>query len=223
MRRPLLIDLFCGAGGASAGYDSAGFDIIGVDIEPQPHYPFDFFQMDALEWLETSDLSRVTAVHASPPCQPFTPARHIRGGTDQVNLIPQTRSKLRELGLPYVIENVPGAPLIRPTLICGRALGLAVKRHRLFETNFPVKAPSCPPGHPGEWFSVFGHSVRPRGSSPLSIGDRLASIDQGREAMGITWMNRAELSQAIPPAYTELIGLQLISTGLIEYSDLASP
>jgi len=209
--RPLLLDLFCAAGGASAGYDSAGFDIIGVDHEPQPHYPFQFVQCDVFEFLAQGLPAGVKVIHASPPCQLFTQASHIQGAGKHVNLIPETRTWLRALGLPYVIENVPGAPLIRPDMICGRALGLGVKRHRLFECTIRLETPPCPPGHPGEWYSVFGRSVRARGAS---IHDRepTIGIDVGRRAMGITWMNRAELSQAVPPAYTELIGRQLMKT-----------
>jgi len=209
--RPLLLDLFCGAGGASAGYWSAGFDILGVDHEPQPHYPFTFVQCDVFKFLADSLPSDVEAIHASPPCQLFTQASHIRGAGKHVNLIPETRTWLRALGLPYVIENVPGAPLIRPDMICGRALGLGVKRHRLFECTIRLETPPCPPGHPGEWYSVFGRSVRARGASIHDQGP-IIGIDVGRRAMGITWMNRAELSQAVPPAYTELIGHQLMKT-----------
>ena len=99
--------------------------------------------------------------------------------------------------------------MTRPTLICGLSLGLGVKRHRLFETNFPLTAPPCPPGHPGEWFTVFGRSVRRRGTA-LDDPKGRTGVDIGRKAMGTEWMTRAEMSEAIPPAYTELIGKQLL-------------
>lgn len=207
--RPLILDLFCGAGGAAAGYDAAGFDILGVDIEPQPHYPFEFIQCDWEEFLLDHGIVNFRAIHASPPCQAYTVAQTLQPGKEHPRLIPYVRSLLRETKKPYVIENVPGAPMIRPALVCGLALGLGVKRHRLFECSFPVTTPPCPPGHPGEWYTVFGRSVRKRGKA-ITDPDGRTGIDIGRRAMGIEWMTRAELSEAIPPAYTELIGKQLM-------------
>lgn len=214
MTRPLILDLFCGAGGAAAGYDSAGFDVIGVDVEPQPHYPFQFIQAEAMEFirdqLEFGGIRPLAAIHASPPCQGYTVAKSLHPDKEYPKLIPEVRRYLRASGLPYVIENVPGAPMVRPTLICGLALGLGVKRHRLFETSFPLTAPLCPPDHPGDWVTVFGRSVRSREAKIMSKDERRVGIDIGRRAMGIEWMSRAELSEAIPPAYTELVGKQLM-------------
>jgi DNA (cytosine-5)-methyltransferase 1 len=234
--RPRLLDLFCGAGGAAMGYHRAGFDVVGVDIRPQPNYPFEFVQWDALEYLRDwrcppdciSDV--FDAIHASPPCQAYSVANNIHQHAHP-DLLPATRELLQQTGLPWVIENVPGAPmhqglpsLFDPerwgVLVCGLHFpDLNVKRHRLFESNFPLEGtPPCPIGHPGDWLLVFGHTVLERSGqidrNTPSGGPRYrrrhVGTDRGREAMGIDWMNRDELSEAIPPAYTEFIGKQLL-------------
>lgn len=212
--RPRILDLFCGAGGAAMGYYRAGFDVVGIDINPQPRYPFEFHQADAMDVMQDPETIAhlYDAVHASPPCQLYSMANNIHQH-DHPDLVPETQRLLRMTGLPYVIENVPGAPLDHPYLICGLALGCNVKRHRLFETNFPMLVPSCPPGHPGDWLLVFGHTVLERGhqigrtekGGPI-IRRKHVGTDRGREAMGIDWMTRDELSEAIPPAYTEYVG-----------------
>ena len=210
-----LLDLFCGAGGAAMGYYRAGFDeIVGVDINPQPNYPFEFVQTDAMEY----PLEGFDAIHASPPCQRYSIANNIHGRDDHPDLVAPTRDRLAAAGVPYVIENVPGAPLIDPVVLCGRTFELDVKRHRLFETTFPVFTMPCPKGHPGDWVSVFGHTVLSRRhviGKAKGGGNRIKrthlGVERGREAMGIPWMKRDELSEAIPPAYTEWIGRQLIA------------
>jgi DNA (cytosine-5)-methyltransferase 1 len=214
MTRPRLLDLFCGAGGAGMGYHQAGFDVVGVDIVPQPRYPFEFHQADALEF----PLDGFDAIHASPPCQAYTIANNIHGRTDHPDLIPQTRGRLQASGVPWVIENVPGSPLRSYVVLCGLALGLNVKRHRWFESSDWLMVPPCPPGHPGDWVLVFGHTVLDRGhqvgitanGGPIIHRNHLGT-DVGREAMGINWMTRDELSEAIPPAYTRFIGEQLLA------------
>ncbi|MBA3565228.1 MAG: DNA cytosine methyltransferase [Actinobacteria bacterium] len=217
--KPRLLDLFCGAGGAAMGYHRAGFEVVGVDIKAQPRYPFEFHQADALATL-TADIgiSRdFDAIHASPPCQAYLVANNIHGRTDHPDLIAETRELLQETGLPYVIENVPGAPLENAVTICGLSVGVNVKRHRLFEANFPIMVPPCG-DHSGDWLLVFGHTVLERSKqidrNTPSGGPRFrrkhVGTDRGREAMGIDWMNRDELSEAIPPPYTELIGYQLL-------------
>ena len=217
--RPVLLDLFCGAGGASQGYYEAGFDVVGVDLHPQKNYPFEFVQMDALEYLATADLSRYSAIHASPPCQEYTIARQIHPDIHYPDLVAPTRDRLREIGLPWVIENVPGSPLQNYIQLCGLTFGLNVKRHRWFEMEpqFEGLIPPCPKGHPGNWLLVFGHTVLNRGKTigrAKGGGPRIHRTHQGtnagREAMGIDWMNRDELSEAIPPAYTRYIGAQLL-------------
>ncbi|GIW60772.1 MAG: hypothetical protein KatS3mg087_1838 [Patescibacteria group bacterium] len=145
--RPKLLDLFCGAGGAGMGYHLAGFDVTGVDIKPQPSYPFRFVQADAFEFLEEFG-HEYDVIHASPPCQAHTPVRNINKNLynrDRYpDLIEQTRSALRETGKIYVIENVVGAPLVNPILLCGEMFGLRVFRHRLFEVNRFILAPPHP-------------------------------------------------------------------------------
>jgi len=209
--RPRLLDLFCGAGGAAMGYHRAGFEVVGVDIEPQPNFPFEFVQADALDPPVFYD--EFDAIHASPPCQAYSVANNIHGRTDHPDLIGQTRELLLATGLPYVIENVPGAPLRSPYTICGLTLGLNVKRHRLFETSFPMMVYPCHSNHAGDWLLVFGHTVLNRGKvvgkakgGGNTIKRTHQGTDAGREAMGIDWMNRDELSEAIPPAYTEHVG-----------------
>jgi DNA (cytosine-5)-methyltransferase 1 len=225
--RPRLLDLFCGAGGAAMGYHRAGFDVIGVDIAPQPRYPFKFIQADALELLDNAEhgigwyLEGIgecfDAVHASPPCQRYSVANNIHQREDHPDLVGRTRELLQATGLPYVIENVPGAPLEHAVTICGLTLGLNVKRHRLFECSFPVMVYPCG-RHEGDWLLVFGHTVLNRGhviGKAKGGGNRIKrthqGTDAGRAAMGIDWMTRDELSEAIPPAYTEHIGHYLIA------------
>jgi DNA (cytosine-5)-methyltransferase 1 len=146
-----LLDLFCGAGGAAEGYRRAGFEVVGVDINPQPHYPFEFIQGDALRMLELCGGMQLDkgfdAIHASPPCQAFT--AYQRTGVpsiDHPDLIEIVRWLLRNTGVPWVIENVTGAPLQNPIQLCGTGFGLKVQRHRLFETNFPLMSPGCSHG-----------------------------------------------------------------------------
>lgn len=205
-RRPRLLDLFCGAGGASAGYQRAGFYVVGVDIAPQSRYAGDeFIQADAM----TFPLDGFDAIHASPPCQRYT----VLGGREDLSaypdLIEPTRELLESVGLPYVIENVPGAPLRADVTLCGAMFGLRSYRHRLFESSEPLVAPE----HPKHVVRVNRHGENRRehwanGGFLTITGDigRYA----GPEAMGIAWMTGDEMSEAIPPAYTEWIGNQLI-------------
>lgn len=207
MDKPRLLDLFCGAGGAAMGYYRAGFEVTGVDIKPQPRYPFGFVQADALEYVRCHG-REFDAIHASPPCQVFTVAQNAaKNAHAHPDLVAPIRELLQATGKPYVIENVVGAPLFNPTLVCGLSLGLGVKRHRLFESNLLLLSPACPP-HGVDYFVIFGHEVRSRRHGHAA--GRKNKIAEGRAAMGIEWMTRGELSEAIPPAYTELIGRQII-------------
>ena len=194
------LDLFCGAGGASMGLHRAGFDVTGVDIKPQPRYPFRFVQADAL----TFDVSGFDFIWASPPCQAFTMAQNAaKNAAMHPNHIPATRHLLRASGAPYAIENVVGAPLENPLTLCGLTFGLNVKRHRLIETSFFMLVPPCP-SHDEDYFVIFGHEVRSRRTGHAA--GRKNRIAEGRKAMGIEWMTRGELSEAIPPPYAEFIG-----------------
>lgn len=206
--RPLLLDLFCGAGGAAMGYHRAGFDVIGVDIEPQPRYPFRFIQADA-HWFASLDLSRFAAVHASPPCQDHSRSWHPReNGTGW--LLAAMRKRLTTAGIPWVIENVPGAPMRVDFMLCGCMFGLPrLKRERWFETSWGHFELRPPCHHPDPIVTVAGHGI----CSNSWYQGRVQGAEYGRlcrDAMGINWMIRDELAQAIPPAYTEHIGRQLI-------------
>ena len=231
-KRPLMLDLFCGAGGCAVGYHRAGFDVIGVDIKPQPQYPFAFVEADALDFLRGLVagasvcgyyLGDFAAIHASPPCQRYSIARHMPGAKGDANpdLVPLVQKMLVASGKMWVIENVEGAPLNPAVMVCGLALGLAVKRHRLFASSHLLFGTTCPRGHKDDFVSIWGHDVLHRrdgkrwvsvhgGGASTKDGRRRATVQQARIAMGIDWMVRDELSQAIPPAYTEYIGRQLI-------------
>jgi DNA (cytosine-5)-methyltransferase 1 len=214
MTRPILLDLYCGAGGAAMGYHRAGFDVIGVDIADQPHYPFEFWRLDALDLLARGAFDNIAAIHASPPCQQFTAYRRRRDGVGDRhrNLIPQTRAALRRLNLPYVIENVPGAKndLQGSLLLCGSMFGLDVQRHRIFESNHLMLSElTCAHWQQQPRFpAATNRTIR----QTVEIGVWRIPLETQQAAMGIDWMPTAELSQAIPPAYTEYIGTQLLAT-----------
>lgn len=248
---PILLDLFCGAGGCSEGYRRAGFKVVGVDAKPQPNYPFVFGCADALSVLDdllrgvpvvfgddgAVDLSTIAAIHASPPCQWASALRHLWPDREHANLIPQTRERLLATGLPYVIENVPQAQpaMLDPVQLCGSSFGLDLRRHRLFEIRgFDLMVPPCAHGWQSPRFevhdrranglssvvSVAGHATPPKRMKLVisvhgSSGGR-GGVAEWRRAMGIDWMTRDELAQAIPPAYTEHIGGYLLSA--IKYS-----
>ena len=208
-----LLDLYCKAGGASKGYADAGFEVIGIDIKKQKRYPYTFIQADCLEVLKDLDYLRTFDVIAtSPPCQTHSATKHLRVAqgktTDKVDLIPQTRQALIASGKPYVIENVPGAPLINPVQFCGSYFGLKVRRHRLFESNLPIIGSGCKHKEQGRPVGIYGSM---RDEIPGG-GHTAKTIEQAREAMGIDWMIWGELVEAIPPVYTYEIGKQLILT-----------
>lgn len=212
-----LLDLFCGAGGAAEGYRRAGFtEIVGVDNKPQPRYPFQFVQADWAEVLAyLSGLwgreGEPYAIHASPPCQRYSSMTKKWGrSADHPDLVADVRAALDAIGAPYVIENVPAAPLIDPIMLCGSMFGLAsqgyqLRRHRLFESTRLLRTPGgC--AHAGQPLPVYGHA----GGRSKRDGLKFPGTDAWREGMGIDWMVGRELAEAIPPAYTEWIGRQLI-------------
>jgi DNA (cytosine-5)-methyltransferase 1 len=213
--KPLLLDLFCCAGGAALGYHQAGFEIIGVDIYPQPRYPYAFIQADALK-LDPAILSLVDVIHASPPCQSYSDLAKRNGNADAwPRLIEPVRDMLSNTGLPYIIENVEGAPLLNPTVLCGTMFPqLRVIRHRLFETNFSVQAPEH---HKHPLVHTLDRRKNHYGKTDewvdfVSVnGGGNCSIAAARDAMGISWMTKKEINEAIPPAYTEFIGKQLLA------------
>ena len=217
-----LLDLFCGAGGAATGYARAGFDVVGVDFKPQKRYPYEFHQSDALAVLDTLlagqtwqgyRLSDFAAIHASPPCQAYSRANHIRGKAYPM-LLGATREYLQATGLPWVMENVSGAPMGHFVKLCGTHFGLKVYRHRQFESNILLFAPG-PCSHPYKllpgYVCIYGDEVRGTAQGRTGNHYHSMSVEYGRVAMGISWMTQKELSQAIPPAYTEYLGQQLLN------------
>ena len=187
------------------GYHRAGFDVVGVDIRPQRRYPFEFHQADAM----TFPLGVFAAVHASPPCQEASKLRRsLWPGREHADLIPAIRARLIASGLPYVIENVPGAVLFDPVTVCGSSVGLPVRRHRLFESNIPLMVPPCAHGMWPPRYRIRQHGREFDTAVCYVFGGGPAGqpVAARREAMGIDWMTRDELSQAIPPAFTEVIG-----------------
>jgi len=203
--RPKLLDLFCCQGGAGMGYHRAGFDVVGVDLFPQPRYPFAFHQRDAVEFLRIHG-KRFDAIHASPPCQAFTNAQKLMGN-EHPDFIAPTRELLLELGLPFVIENVPGAPLKDPFELCGSMFGLGTYRHRLFETNFYVDVPE----HPKHVARTTKMGRKPVDGEMMHVVGNFSGVEKAKRAMGIDWMNRDGLRESIPPAYSEYIGNYLMA------------
>ncbi len=213
MSKLLLLDLFSGAGGCARGYQLAGFYVVGVDLHPQPHYGGDaFYQDDALHVLDVLlsggtwhgyRLPDIAGIHASPPCQRYSICQNfLQQPQAYPDLLPVIRQRLMASGKPWVIENVPGAPMLSGVILCGSMFGLGVKRHRYFEASFPLFAPG-PCRHAGTvkggaYISVFGK------------GGRGFTKERGGQAMGIDWMTVDEMRQAIPPAYTEWVGRQLM-------------
>ncbi len=203
-----VLDLFCKAGGATKGLQRAGYHVTGVDIAPQPNYVGDvFIQADAFEVLRYGDFSEYDIVWASPPCQGRTAYKrrpnHVKP-VDTDGQIARTRALLQARGMPYIIENVPGAPLVNPTTLCGSMFGLDVRRHRLFETSFRVEPPHC--NHAAQQGSFPPATNRTNRRKTCEVGVWRIPLDVQRAAMGIDWMTLEELSEAIPPAYSEYLG-----------------
>ena len=205
-----LLDLYCGVGGASAGYAAAGFEVTGIDLKHGKRYPYTYIRGNVLEYLHDIDfLQSFDVIHASPPCQTHSITQHLRNAqgktTSKVDLIPQTRAALMASRKPYIIENVPGSPLVNPIQLCGSAFDLKVRRHRLFENNMSLEGSICNHKAQGRPVGVYG-SLKdeiPKG------GKTAISIDEARSAMGISWAIWTELVEAIPPAYTKYLGLQI--------------
>jgi DNA (cytosine-5)-methyltransferase 1 len=208
--KPLLYDLCCGQMGAGWGYHEAGFRVIGFDLHPQPRAPLEFRQADVLEVLKAilrGELERPDAFHASCPCQRYSGTQVIQG-REHPDLIPAVRELMRLTGIPYVMENVKGAPLLNPIELCGTMFNRSDRgtyRERLFETSFPVDQPDHPlhlhpqtkmgrPPKPGEWIQCVGN---------------FSDVAYGREAMRMPWANRDGLREAIPPYYTKWMGARL--------------
>lgn len=211
------LDLFCCAGGASMGLARAGFEVHGVDIVEQPEYPFRFTRADAMS-IPLGILRAYDLIWASPPCERYSAATRLSGKPeDHPDLVDLVRAMLVASGRPFIIENVQGAPLRDPITLCGRMFDLGVIRHRLFETSFYVLEPP----HPihkgslvtGEYVTVAGKGGVPawtmkererRGLARHNEGE--STVERWREAMGIDWMSRETIVQAIPPAFSEWLG-----------------
>ncbi len=198
------------------GYHRAGFDVVGVDIKRQKRYPFEFVQADAIEYILAHG-HEYDIIHASPPCQFYSVTAPLSNG-NHPDLVGPTRVALLEVGKPYVIENVVGAPLINPLMLCGTMFGLRVQRHRLFEIwPNPIWFPPHPCKHDG---LATGNHLRRSGDTRtpgfkdgynfITVAGNNYLVADGQLAMDIDWTTKAELSQAIPPAYTEWIGKQLM-------------
>jgi len=204
---PRALDLFCGAGGTARGLQLAGFHVTGIDINPQPRYAGDLFiQGDALNLsVRPQDFD---LIWASPPCQAYTTMRRLgkNAGRDAPELIKPIRQILEQSGIPFVIENVPGAPLIDPIILCGSSFGLGVRRHRLFECSFWALWPLCQHAEVGRPIAVYGDHPQQPGDKTNRV-TRARTLCEGQEAMGIGWMLWRELTQAVPPAYAEYIGI----------------
>lgn len=220
--RPRLLDLYCCAGGAAVGYHRAGFDVVGVDITFQKNYPYEFHQADALAYVAEHG-HEFDAIHASPPCQAFSKTRTLHNN-EHPDLVVPTREALQATGKPYIIENVVGAPLLDPLMLCGTEFGmtaldvdgvpLKVLRHRLFESNIPLtRRGECnhdPSILTASIYGAGGGWTPEHRDSPTRRGGYVPHTDVCRELLGVDWTTKHELSQVVPPAFTEHLGKQLI-------------
>jgi DNA (cytosine-5)-methyltransferase 1 len=217
-----VLDLFCGAGGASKGYHDAGFQVSGVDIHLQPYYPYHFSQMNALQYLrhliDSDNVLNFDLIHASPPCQAYSRMSKCNPHLLHTypDLIPPVRELLIESGLPYIIENVEGSELIDPIKLCATAFDrrymwpgkgiVELRRHRNFESNLPLRGTDC--DHCFPTISVTGHGGGSSAKKSFAVGKGYAKAS--RHVMGIDWCDRRGLTEAIPPVYTKFLGKQVM-------------
>lgn len=213
--RPRLLDLFCGAGGCSVGYDRAGFDVTGVDIADHPDYPYEMIVADAMEIAaDRPFLDRFDVVHGSPPCPRYSAITPTDRRDSHPDHLPRFRELMLVWGGTYVVENVPGAPMPAGVMFCGKAMGLPhIRRHRLFESNLLIMSPGCACDR-GPAYGVYGDhgdlTPRDRGDGIQRWG-KARDVAHAQQIMGIDWMTRwDDLADAIPPAYCEYIGVQLL-------------
>lgn len=202
MSKPRLLDLYCCQGGASMGYHRAGFDVVGVDLSPQPRYPFDFHQADAIEYVLEHG-HKFDLIHASPPCQLYSKTHRINR-SDFPDLIAATREAIAQVNTAWVIENVVDArdELLEPQMLCGEMFGLRTYRHRLFETSWVWDEPEHP-SHVART-TKMGRAVRD--GEYMHVVGNFSGVQQARDIMDMQWASRDGLREAIPPAYSEYIG-----------------
>lgn len=217
-----VLDLFCGGGGISVGYFNAGFEVVGVDVEPQRYYPFEFIQKSVFD-LDLDYMKSFDLIHASPPCQAYSfSTQWIRnkGLKQYLDLVQVTRNLLESTGKPYVIENVPGAPLRKDLVLCGDMFDLGVIRHRHFEIKgFKVQQLKHIKHKgmvaDGSKMGVYGGNPRnARTRKRYTVASHMTgTLAQWKNAMGIFWINNKHiLAQAIPPKYSEYIGKQFLKS-----------
>jgi len=208
-----LLDLYCGGGGASYGYELAGWEVVGVDIMPQPKYRGQFIQADAIEYVR-EHYREFNAVHASPPCQAYSMAsmQFRKAGKKYPDSIAGTRQELIKTGLPYIIESVPGSPLVDPVELCGAMFGMRTYRHRLFESNIELKVPF----HPEHIARNAKMGRPPKDDEFIQYMGHFSGVRLVQQMTGLTWLGQKELAQSIPPQYTEYIGRQLLSNLVCE-------
>ena len=215
-----LLDLFCGGGGASAGYVMAGFDVVGVDIVKKKSYPYKFYKANAIEILKDKEfIAGFDVIHASPPCQFYSITGNLMRAqgktTSKPDLLAEVRELLIETGKPYLIENVPGAPMTGVTL-CGSMFRLKVRRHRIFESNMTLKTLECDHKSQGRPVGVYG-SI----NDEIPKGGRTAkTLLEGQLAMGIDWLGWGNLKESIPPAYTKYLGEQVLNESIAQTQGL---
>lgn len=216
-----LLDLFCCEGGAAQGYADADFEVTGVDLQGKfaKRYPFTFIQADAIEYLKNHG-HEYDVIHASPPCQAYSVTKNAHG-KEHPKLIELVREVLEVIGKPYVIENVVGAPLLNPILLCGRMFDLSaidddgqmvvLDRHRLFETNLPIKPlEHLPHDRKLQVAGSYGGARRDKVEAKLiRKGGYVPSKAVQEKLLGIDWMTQYGLFQSIPPVYTKWLGEQI--------------
>jgi len=225
-----LLDLFAGAGGCSVGYSKAGFDVTGVDIKAHPDYPYTLVIEDVLKFITQDNWhDGYDVIHASPPCPRYSSITHVSGNPENhPDLVPVMIEVLTATGKPWVIENVMGAPMLGSAIVCGSSFGLRVRRHRQFLSNMPLKSSVCDHKSQGRAIGVYGN---PTGSYESQLarykrigrdyGLRAESVADAQDAMGINWMNKwDDLTDAIPPAYTKFIGLQICDALHIPHNEI---
>ena len=207
MEKLKLLDLYCCGGGAGYGYELAGFDVTGVDIEPQPRHRGKVIVADAIEYLKEHYME-YDVVHASPPCQKYSKSsmQFRIAGKDYVDLISITRDELIKTGKPYIIENVPGSPLINPIQLCGSMFGMRTYRHRLFESNMPLLAPE----HLPHVIKNAKMGRKAKDDENIQYVGHFPQIKEVQKMTGLDWLGCYELAQSIPPQYTECLGRQVI-------------